>query len=40
MKCKCGTECILCPADWPWQEEYWICPLCESIYVDKELNVL
>jgi len=29
----CGVELDLCPADWPWQEEFWICPKCESKYV-------
>lgn len=39
MKCdKCEHELELCPADWPWHEEYWICPNCESTYV-KEENV-
>lgn len=37
-KCeKCGEELDLCPADWPWYEDYWICPGCESTYcVDEE----
>ena len=36
MKCRCGEECILCPADWPWNPEYWICPKCDSTYVIED----
>lgn len=25
---KCKTVLILCAADFPHQEEYWICPKC------------
>lgn len=33
MKCpKCNCECILCPADWSWEEDFWICPKCEGTY--------
>lgn len=33
MNCeRCNTELLLCPADFPWHEEYWICPECESTY--------
>ena len=38
MDCeRCSVSCELCPADYPWNEEYWICPNCESTYV-KEKN--
>ena len=33
---KCGHELDLCPADFPWHEDYWICPECESTYVYTE----
>jgi hypothetical protein len=29
---RCKHECILCPAVWPLNEEFWICPSCESTY--------
>jgi len=33
MKCeRCQHECELCLADWPWSDDYWICPNCESTY--------
>jgi len=30
-KCQCGAELIYCPAQWGYEEDYWICPDCESI---------
>jgi len=33
MKCQCGSECELCPGDWPWSPDFWICPVCDSTYV-------
>jgi len=40
LDCKCLPTCArckhnldLCPADWPWNPTYWICPECESTYV-------
>jgi hypothetical protein len=33
---KCNAELELCPADWPWHEDYWICPKCDSTYCYKE----
>lgn len=36
MECeRCGEACILCLEDWPWNEEYWICPKCDSTYVKE-----
>lgn len=26
------VDLLLCPADWTWHDDYWICPKCESIY--------
>lgn len=34
--CKCGHALELCPSDWPWNEEFWICPKCDSTYVKEE----
>ena len=40
MKCeRCSAECELCPADLPWNPEYWICPDCESTYVKDKNEV-
>jgi len=37
MKCeKCGHECELCAADWPYNPDYWICPNCDSTYIFEE----
>jgi hypothetical protein len=37
IKCQCGEKCELCPADWPWNPDYWICPKCDSTYIiEKE----
>ena len=37
MKCQqCGNECVLCPADWPWNPEFWICRECDSTYIKEE----
>ncbi len=35
---KCHSELILCPAVWPWNPEFWICPQCDSTYVKEENN--
>lgn len=36
MKCEeCDTECKLCPADWIFQSEFWLCPVCDWIYEVK-----
>ncbi len=33
-KCeKCSTELELCPADWPFNPDFWICPQCDSTYI-------
>lgn len=32
-KCLCGGNLILCPATWPWQEEYWVCEDCGLRFV-------
>lgn len=38
-KCeKCNSVLELCPADWPWNEDYWICPKCDSTYVFEKIN--
>lgn len=44
LNCKCPPLCErcqhnleLCPADWPWNPSFWICPECDSTYVcEKE----
>ena len=37
MRCeRCKGELILCPADFPWHTQYWICVECESTYVFKD----
>lgn len=34
MKCeRCPSNCILCPANYPWNEEFWICEECGSTYI-------
>lgn len=36
-KCdRCDGELILCPADYPWHDEDWICRDCESIYAKDD----
>lgn len=36
-KCeRCDGELILCPANYPWNEQFWICVECESTYVFKD----
>jgi hypothetical protein len=38
-KCeRCGHELMLCPADYPWNEEFWICSKCESTYVKEIID--
>jgi hypothetical protein len=33
-KCdKCNSELELCPADWPWNPDYWICVKCDSTFI-------
>lgn len=33
MNCeRCNQPCELCLADWPWNDDYWICPKCDSTY--------
>lgn len=41
-KCdKCGHELELCPSDWPWYDDFWICPKCKSTNpVDDRMNLL
>lgn len=39
-KCQCGETLELCPADWPWNVEYWICPKCDSTYIKEEASTL
>lgn len=37
MNCeRCQTELILCPSDWPWNPDFWICPECDSTYIYEE----
>lgn len=32
-KCpKCNVDLILCPATWPWNPEFWICPECDGTF--------
>jgi hypothetical protein len=33
---KCGGELMLCPEDWPWNPDFWICPNCDSTYTKEE----
>ncbi len=34
MNCeRCNSECELCPANYPWNEEFWICSECGSTYI-------
>ena len=36
-KCtKCNHQLELCPADYPWNPQYWICPQCDSTYIFEE----
>lgn len=28
---KCGGELDLCPTDWPYNDDFWICLACGSI---------
>ena len=36
-KCEqCGHELELCPANEPWNPEFWICPECDSTYVNED----
>lgn len=38
-KCpRCGGELHLCPANWPWNPDYWICVDCDSTYVFEVSN--
>lgn len=33
-KCeRCNEVLELCPSDFPWNPEFWICPKCESTYI-------
>ena len=36
-KCKCELE--FCPVDWPWLFDHWVCPKCDSIYTEEDLDV-
>ncbi len=37
MKCeRCDAECEFCIANWPWNIDFWICPICDSTYVFEE----
>jgi len=36
MICKCGQECELCPSNWPWNPDFWICGSCDSTYCFEE----
>lgn len=29
---RCNGELILCPANFPWNEEFWICEDCGFTY--------
>lgn len=38
---KCGGACLLCPADWPFQDDFLICQDCDTVYAiehDKDKN--
>ncbi len=35
-QCGCGQNLILIPADWPWNEDFWICPDCDKFELCKE----
>ncbi len=45
MKCeRCENDCILCPENYPWNEDFWICSECGSTYIfefkiDKDLLI-
>lgn len=33
-KCtKCNYELELCPSDFPWNDDFWICSNCDSTFV-------
>jgi hypothetical protein len=34
--CGCGQDLELIPEYWPWHEEYWICPDCDSTYCHEK----
>ncbi len=33
---RCGGSLILCPADYPFNPEFWICEACDSTYCVNE----
>ena len=30
---RCKNECELCSANYPWNEEFWICGECGSTFI-------
>ncbi len=28
--CRCGGQLDLCPSDWPWNPDFWICNRCKE----------
>lgn len=37
MNCeRCGSECEICPFDWPYNPNFWICSECDSTFVFDE----
>lgn len=40
-KCnKCGQDLELGIDDFPWKEEHWICPKCDSTYIIESIDHL
>lgn len=34
MECeRCHSNCELCPAYFPWNDQFWICSECGSTYI-------
>jgi len=29
---RCGAVLELCPARFPWHDDFWICPQCDSTF--------
>lgn len=30
---SCGEHQMYCPSDWPWENDYWICPSCQTLQI-------
>ena len=40
LKCDlCKSNLQLCPADFPYNPDFWICPKCDSTYVKDEYDI-